>query len=47
VVHMAPSRRLRRRQVEDGYVDVTGCVGPYYPTFTVFNVLCHRDIVVF
>jgi hypothetical protein len=39
VVHVAPSRRLRRRQVEEERVDVMGCVGPYYPTFTVFNVL--------
>jgi hypothetical protein len=46
VVHVAPSRRLRRRQVEDGRVDVTGCVGPYYPTFAVFNVLGPRGIVV-
>jgi hypothetical protein len=27
--------RLHRRQVEDGRVDATGCVGPYYPTFIV------------
>jgi hypothetical protein len=45
-VHVAPSRRLRRRQVEDGRVDATGCVGPCYPTFVVFNVLGHRGIVV-
>jgi hypothetical protein len=45
-VHVAPSRRLRRRQVENGWVDVTGCVGPYYPTFTVFNVLGSRGIIV-
>jgi hypothetical protein len=25
---VAPSRRLHRRQVEDGLVDTTGCVGP-------------------
>jgi hypothetical protein len=45
-VHVAPSWRLRRRQVEDGRVDVMGCVGPYYPTFVDFNVLGPRDIVV-
>jgi hypothetical protein len=33
-------------EVEDGRVDVTGCVGPCYPTFTVFNVLGPRSIVV-
>jgi hypothetical protein len=46
-VHVAPSWRLRRRQVEDGWVDAIGCVGPCYPTFTVFNVLGARGIVVF
>jgi hypothetical protein len=40
------SRRLRRRQVEDGRVDAMGCVRPCYPTFAVFNVLCPRGIVV-
>jgi hypothetical protein len=38
-MHVAPSRRLHLRQVEDGQVDVTGCVRPCYPTFAVFNVL--------
>jgi hypothetical protein len=46
VVHMAPSRRLRRRQVEDGWVNTTGYVGPCYPTFAVSNVLGPRGIVV-
>jgi hypothetical protein len=46
VVHMAPSRRLRRRQVEDGRVDATGYVKPCYPTFVVFNVLGPMGIVV-
>jgi hypothetical protein len=31
VVHVALSRRLHQNQVEDGRVDVTGCVGPCYP----------------
>jgi hypothetical protein len=30
MVHMASSRRLRQSHVEDGRVDVTGCVGPCY-----------------
>jgi hypothetical protein len=38
--------RLRRRQVEDGRVDATGCVRPCYLTFAVFNVLSPRGIVV-
>jgi hypothetical protein len=45
VVHVAPSRRLRRSQVEDGRVDAMGCVGSCYPIFIVFNVLCSRCIV--
>jgi hypothetical protein len=46
VVYMAPSRRLRWSQVEDGRVDVMGCIGPFYPTFIVFNVLGPMGIVV-
>jgi hypothetical protein len=46
VVHMAPSQRLHRRKVEDGRVDVMGCVRPLYPTFIVLNVLGTRGIVV-
>jgi hypothetical protein len=46
VVHVAPSRRLRQSQVEDGWVDAMGCIGPFYPTFAVFNVLGPRGIVV-
>jgi hypothetical protein len=46
MVHVAPLRRLRWRQDEDGRVDATGCVGPYYPTFVIFNVLVPRGIVV-
>jgi hypothetical protein len=33
-------------QVEDGRINAMSYVGPYYPTFTVFNVLGHRGIVV-
>jgi hypothetical protein len=46
MVHVAPSRRLRRKQVEDGQDDATGCVGPCYPTFVVFNVLGSRGTIV-
>jgi hypothetical protein len=42
VVHVAPSRRWRYSQVEDGRVDAMGCVRPYYPTFVIFNVLGPR-----
>jgi hypothetical protein len=34
-------------QVKDERVDTMNRVGSCYPTFTVFNVLCNRDIVVF
>jgi hypothetical protein len=47
VVHVAPSQRLHRDQVEDGWVDPMGCVGPCYSYFIVFYVLCSRGIVVF
>jgi hypothetical protein len=33
-------------EFEGGRVDVMGYVGFCYPTFTVFNVLDHRDILV-
>jgi hypothetical protein len=38
---------VRRDQVEDGQIDVIGCVGPCYPYFTIFYVLATRSIVVF
>jgi hypothetical protein len=43
---MAPSQKLRQRQVEDGWVDATGCIGLCYPTFAVCNVLDAMGIVV-
>jgi hypothetical protein len=46
VVHVAPSRRLRRRQAEDGRVDAMGYIGPCYPCFAVFFLLGPRGIVV-
>jgi hypothetical protein len=47
VVYVAPSRRLRQVQLEDGRVDATAYVGPCYLCFIVFLILCHRGIVVF
>jgi hypothetical protein len=47
VVHVVLSWRLRRDKVEDGQVDVTGCVRPCYPYLFVFYVLDPRGIVVF
>jgi hypothetical protein len=46
VVHVTPSRRLRQRQIEDGWVNATDCIGPYSPSFVVFNVLVTRGTVV-
>jgi hypothetical protein len=43
-------QRLHRRQVEDGRVDATGCVGPCYPTFLLFSkyyALGHSSHLVF
>jgi hypothetical protein len=40
-------RRSREDQVEDGWIDVIGCIDPYYPYFIVFYVLDIRDIIVF
>jgi hypothetical protein len=47
VVHVAPSWRSREDQVEDGWVDATSCIGPYYPYFIIFDVLGPRAILVF
>jgi hypothetical protein len=47
VVHVTPSQRLHRDQVEDERVDAMDCVRPYYPYFVVFYVLCLMGIVVF
>jgi hypothetical protein len=47
VVHMASSPRLRRVEAEDGWVDATGCVGPFYPKTTVFYILCPIGNLVF
>jgi hypothetical protein len=46
VVHVAPSQRLRQKQVEDGWVNAMGYVGPYYLTFAVFNVFGPKGTIV-
>jgi hypothetical protein len=46
-VHVTPSQKLCRNQVEDRRVDATGCVRPCYPYFAIFYVLGPRGIVVF
>jgi hypothetical protein len=44
---VALSWRSREDQVEDGRVDATGCVGPYYHYFAVFDVLDTRGNLFF
>jgi hypothetical protein len=31
LVHIASSRRLHQDEVDDGWVDATDCVVPFYP----------------
>jgi hypothetical protein len=40
MVHVASSWRLRRVKAEDERIDVTDCVGPFYPNFVIIYVLC-------
>jgi hypothetical protein len=47
MVHVASSRRLRRAEAEDGWIDAMCCVGPFYPNFTVFYVLDIMSILLF
>jgi hypothetical protein len=47
VVHVASSWRSREDEVEDGWVDKTGCIRLFYPNFVVFVVLGPRGILVF
>jgi hypothetical protein len=47
VVHVASSPSLLEDEAEDRWVDVTGCIGLFYPYFVVFVVLCPRGILTF
>jgi hypothetical protein len=47
VVHVAPSRRSREDQTENGRVNATDCVGPCYPYFAIVIVSDFRGILVF
>jgi hypothetical protein len=47
VVHMAPSRRSRRDQVEDGWANGMDYVRTCYAYFVIFYVLGTRGILVF
>jgi hypothetical protein len=46
MMHVASMWRLHRVETEDGRVNATGCVGPFYPNFDVFIVLDPRSILV-
>jgi hypothetical protein len=43
---VASSWRSREDEVEDEWVDATGCIGPFYLYFVVFIVLGPIDILV-
>jgi hypothetical protein len=47
MVHVASLWRLCRVESKDGWIEETGCTGPFYPNFAVFVVLGPRGIVVF
>jgi hypothetical protein len=47
MVRMTSLRRLHRVKAVDGWVDVTGCVEPFYFKFIVFYVLDARSILLF
>jgi hypothetical protein len=47
MVYMTSSQRSRGDEAEDGGVDVTGCIGLFYPNFVVSTVLDTRCILVF
>jgi hypothetical protein len=47
VVHVTSSRRLRWVEAEDGWVDATGCVKPFYHKIVISSVLGPKGIIVF
>jgi hypothetical protein len=47
VVRVAPSWRLHRNQVEDGWVDATCCVRPCYPCVAIFFIIGPMSVLVF
>jgi hypothetical protein len=47
VVHVALLWRSCEDQVENGWVDTTDCIGPYYAYFAVFYVLYIMAILIF
>jgi hypothetical protein len=47
VVHVVSSQMSCKDEVEDGQIDATGCIEPFYPYFAIFIVLDPIDILVF
>jgi hypothetical protein len=46
MVHVTSSWRSRGDKAEDGRVDAMGCIELFYPNFTIFVVLSHKDSLV-
>jgi hypothetical protein len=46
MVHVASSRRSHGDEAEDGWFNVTGCIGLFYPNFAIFIVLGHKGSLV-
>jgi hypothetical protein len=44
---VASSWRCREVEAEDGRVDATGCIDPFYPKIIVFIILGPKDVLVF
>jgi hypothetical protein len=42
MVHVESSWRSCGDEAEDGGVDVTGCIGLFYPNFAAFIILGHK-----
>jgi hypothetical protein len=46
MVHVTSSWRSHGDKVEDGWIDMTGCIGLLYSNFTVIVVLGHKGSLV-
>jgi hypothetical protein len=47
MMHVASSQRLCQTKAENGWIDVTDCIGPFYPNFAVFIVFGPSGILCF
>jgi hypothetical protein len=47
MVHMTSSRRSRADKTKDEWVDTKGCIGVFYPNFTIFIALGIKGNLVF